>query len=241
MSIIVKDAVIFAGGLGTRMRPLTDNVPKPLIEVNGKSIIAYILDNLVKYGIENIFVNTHYLHDKIEDFLTKWQEQNNNINLTYHYEEELLGSAGTTIHFLPQIKGDYFFAINGDILFFESEVLSDMAQEFDPINMDSMLLLEPLSKTYNFTKGDVDLHLDNKVNFSSNNKEYIVTGIQLYAKSLYQDIPYGNRSNLEIFHHYSHNMYGLINKYTWLHVGTIKELEYANNKIKNMMNNIGSE
>ena len=65
----MKQAMIFCAGLGTRLRPITDNIPKPLVKVNGKPILGYMLDYLIKCGYEHIVINTHYLPEQIESFI----------------------------------------------------------------------------------------------------------------------------------------------------------------------------
>ncbi len=112
-------ALIFAAGYGTRLRPLTDTVPKPLIEINGKTMLQRTLEMLSAVGADDFLINTHHLHGKIEDFLAK----NNNFGLriTLSYEEgHPLETGGTLKANEAFFKGDGrnepFFAVNGDIL-----------------------------------------------------------------------------------------------------------------------------
>ena len=68
-SLLPIDAVIMAGGLGTRLKPLTNNTPKPLVKVGNKEIISYNFDRLYQYGIFNQYVTVNYLGNQIEDFV----------------------------------------------------------------------------------------------------------------------------------------------------------------------------
>lgn len=110
-------ALILCAGLGTRLRPLTDTIPKALVPVAGKPLLAYHLDSLQKYGVSEALINTHYLADKISDFAREYEKQNPKIKITVSFEPKLLGSAGTLLHNGDFFKNeDSFFIIYGDNL-----------------------------------------------------------------------------------------------------------------------------
>jgi mannose-1-phosphate guanylyltransferase len=89
-------AFILAAGLGTRLRPLTETIPKPLVPIAGKPLLAYHLDHLVEFGITDVRINTHYLPEEMEAFVAEYKEkQPNGLEISTIYEPELLGSAGT--------------------------------------------------------------------------------------------------------------------------------------------------
>ncbi len=89
-------ALILAAGLGTRLRPITDTIPKPLVPIAGKTLLAYHLDHLRQHGVTDILINTHYLPDQIDTFVSEYQKaQPNDFSISTTYEPELLGSAGT--------------------------------------------------------------------------------------------------------------------------------------------------
>ncbi len=104
-------ALIMAGGLGTRLRPLTETTPKPLLEINGEPIISRIIKNLSKTGIKEIFVSIRYLGDQIKDYLKNGDEYG--VNIKYIEEDEPLGTAGC-LWFLPENLKNLLI-INGDI------------------------------------------------------------------------------------------------------------------------------
>jgi len=85
-------ALLLAGGLGTRLRPLTDHTPKCLVEIGGKPLLAYWLDILFSSNVDRVLINTHYLHKQVEDFCLN-SPYRSKIDLVY--EPELLGTAGT--------------------------------------------------------------------------------------------------------------------------------------------------
>lgn len=106
-------AMILAAGRGKRLRPLTDNIPKPLIKVAGKSLIEYHLHNLSKAGIRNIVINTAWLADKIHAQLG----DGSNYGVTIHYSDETraLETAGGIINALPLLGDEPFLVVNADI------------------------------------------------------------------------------------------------------------------------------
>lgn len=109
---MVKQAVILAAGKGERLRPLTDNLPKPMLKVGGKPLLEHTLGNLRNQGIKDIFINLHYLPEKITDYFSdgkKW-----GVKITYAYEPELLGTAGGIKNF-EKYLGDEFLVIYGDM------------------------------------------------------------------------------------------------------------------------------
>ncbi|PLX07990.1 MAG: nucleotidyl transferase [Marinilabiliales bacterium] len=85
-------ALLLSAGYGTRLKPLTDNIPKCLLPVNNKPLIFHWLEILENEGIDEVIINTHYLHEKVTKTVN---ERNNKIKINFFFEEELLGSAGT--------------------------------------------------------------------------------------------------------------------------------------------------
>jgi NDP-sugar pyrophosphorylase family protein len=105
---------LMAGGFGTRLRPLTDNCPKPLLKVGDKPILEILLNSFIKAGFENFYISTHYLPEMIRDYFgdgSKW-----NIKITYVHEETPLGTGGA-LGLLPDSAPKLpLILINGDVL-----------------------------------------------------------------------------------------------------------------------------
>jgi len=99
-------AFLLAAGLGTRLRPITDNIPKCLIPINGKPLLYIWLDLLEQEGIEEVLINVHYLGYEIDKAITA---RKNFIKIYLFYEEKLLGSAGTLIRNKDFVKGEENF------------------------------------------------------------------------------------------------------------------------------------
>ena len=111
-SILPVDAVIMAGGLGSRLRPLTDSTPKPLLKVGGKEIISYNFDRLFQFGITRQYVSINYLGEQIESFC---KDYNDSINFRMINEKEYLGTAGA-LSLIDNFHNDIVLLMNSDIL-----------------------------------------------------------------------------------------------------------------------------
>ena len=88
-------ALLLAAGLGTRLKPITKNIPKCLVRVGNEPILGIWLNNLSKAGCESVLINTHYFSNQVEDYLKK--KEFGNMQIVTSYESSLLGTAGTLI------------------------------------------------------------------------------------------------------------------------------------------------
>lgn len=109
------DAIILCGGKGLRLRPLTDNLPKPLIKIKNKEILTYIIEYLIKFRIKRIFIATGYKSNKIKDFLNK-----NNFNC-----EIIIIDSGVNTDILKRIK-DCTKKINNDFILLYGDTLTNL-------------------------------------------------------------------------------------------------------------------
>ncbi|WP_373071976.1 nucleotidyltransferase family protein [Sulfurimonas sp.] len=108
-------ALLLAAGLGTRLSPITDHIPKCLVPINGKPLLEYWLDNLTKAGIKEFFINTSYLHEQVEDFVSKSKYKD---YITLVYEKELLNTGGTLLSLKEFFKTEAFMVVHADNLSF---------------------------------------------------------------------------------------------------------------------------
>lgn len=106
-------AMILAAGLGTRMRPLTDHTPKPLLEVGGKPLIGWHIENLVRAGFTDLVINHAWLGQKLEDAIGDGRAYG--ARITWSPEGEPLETAGGIVNALPLLGSDPFLVVNGDI------------------------------------------------------------------------------------------------------------------------------
>lgn len=137
---IPKVAMVLGAGLGKRMRPITDTIPKPLVHVGGKALIDWGLDSLVQAGVTRVVVNVHYLADKLEAHLLGRKD----LKIAFSDEREaLLESGGGIIKALPLLGSEPFYLVNSDTFWLDHKHpnLVVMAQFFDAAKMDILLML----------------------------------------------------------------------------------------------------
>lgn len=140
MAAMPDVAMVFAAGLGTRMRPITDTMPKPLVEVAGKPLIDHCLDRFAADGVGKAIVNVHYLPDMIEAHL---RGRTSPEIIISDEREKLLDQGGGIKKALASIGDQPFFVCNTDAFWIEGprSNLKRLADAFDPDRMDMMLLV----------------------------------------------------------------------------------------------------
>src|SRR4051812_14169346 len=136
----IDRAMVLAAGLGTRMRPLTDTLPKPLVPVAGKALIDHVLDRLADAGVTTAVVNVHHMADAIEKHLK------GRIRPKIEISDErgaLLDTGGGVVKALKLLGDQPFFHINSDTIWIEGVTpnLGRLARMFDPAEMDAVMLL----------------------------------------------------------------------------------------------------
>lgn len=135
-------AMILAAGLGNRMRPLTDHLPKPLLPVNGKPLIEFHLENLARAGITQAIINLAYLGDKIRAHLGDGSRFG--LQIQYSEEPEPLETGGAILHALPLLGDEPFLLVNGDVWCeLEFGRFIQAAQSITTKNLQGHLLLVP--------------------------------------------------------------------------------------------------
>lgn len=156
----IKRAMVMAAGLGTRMRPLTDDRCKALIEVGGKTLIDWTLDKLDAAGVEQAVVNVHHFPDRLEDHL-KTRTGGPEI-LISDERDQLMDTGGGLAKAAHLLGHDPIFVANIDALWIEDHhsELDRLADGFDPDTMDFRLMLSEMDHNLGFA-GDGDFHLEN--------------------------------------------------------------------------------
>lgn len=147
--ITPPSAMVLAAGLGTRMRPLTDHTPKPLLSVAGRSLLDRTLDHLVAAGVTRAVVNVHYLADQIEAHLAGRRD----LHLTISDERrQLLETGGGLVKALPLLPGNPVLVINSDSIWTGAAPLSPLLREWDGARMDVLLLLTARDSATGYTR-----------------------------------------------------------------------------------------
>jgi MurNAc alpha-1-phosphate uridylyltransferase len=143
-SIAPDKAMVLAAGLGTRMRPITDTIPKPLVKVGGKALIDYILDSCRGAGVGTAVVNVHYLADLMERHLAGVVTPR---VIVSDERARILDSGGGVLKALPHLGQEPFYVLNADAVWIDGprSNLRRLAQAWDPATMDVLLLCAPSS------------------------------------------------------------------------------------------------
>lgn len=226
MSQIPDKAFILAAGFGTRLKPYTDDRPKPLVEINGKSILMRALDHLEEAGVKEVVINTHYMAEKITDHL----KSRTSPHIHFSHEDEILETGGGMKKALHYFGEEPFYAINGDALWTShSNALHQLYKNWDESKMDSIILLQDVSKM-SLTKGigDYDLDANQKVARSeSQTGRYMFTGIRLHCSKMFKNTPDGAFSYLQCMDRAQAQgrLYGTVHDGSWYHISTPKDLE----------------
>lgn len=110
----MQEAIILAGGFGTRLRSVVSEVPKPMAPVAGRPFLSYLLDRLAAQGYMHVVLSTGYLHEKVEDF---FHDAYHGISLSYARETTPLGTGGAIVNALSRCSSDEVTVLNGDTLF----------------------------------------------------------------------------------------------------------------------------
>jgi N-acetyl-alpha-D-muramate 1-phosphate uridylyltransferase len=139
MIVRPRTAVVLAAGLGTRLRPVTDTIPKPLIEINGRTLLDHAIDQLELVGVETVIVNVHYKAAMVAAQIARRDHPRIEIS----HETELLDTGGGVARALPLLD-DVFFVANSDVFWLDGKdpALQRLATAFDPERMDAILLLQ---------------------------------------------------------------------------------------------------
>jgi MurNAc alpha-1-phosphate uridylyltransferase len=146
MSVRPDTAMVFAAGLGTRMRPISNTIPKPLVKVAGKALIDHCLDLFAKADVPRAIVNVHYLADQIEAHLAPRTKP----EIIISDERGLLLDQGGGIRkVLPLLRGKPFYLCNTDAFWIEGPLsnIRALADAWDPARMDALLLVAAVSNS----------------------------------------------------------------------------------------------
>ncbi|AQU87342.1 mannose-1-phosphate guanylyltransferase [Komagataeibacter nataicola] len=196
-----RTAMVFAAGLGRRMRPLSEAVPKPLLRVAGQPILDHVLDRLEAAGVAQVVVNAHWQPDAIHAALAARAAAHRGPRTVEQVEETLLETGGSAASALRagRIGPDPFFLLNGDAMWLNGPVpaLRRLAAAFDPASMDAMLLLGGMTRAVGEVgHGDfaVDAHGRPRRPRAGEITPYIFTGVQICSPRLFDAAPEGGFS-----------------------------------------------
>jgi N-acetyl-alpha-D-muramate 1-phosphate uridylyltransferase len=216
--------MVFAAGLGTRMRPLTETVPKPLIKVGGRPMIDHLLDRFARAGVGTAIVNVHYLADQIETHLT----DRPNPQIVISDERDLLMDQGGAIKkALPLLGNTPFFLCNTDAFWVEGAKpnLERLADAWKPDEMDVLLLVAATASSSGVDwPGDFTMDGFGRLTKREERRvaPFVYTGVGIIKPELFADAPDGPFRLLPYFLKAAEKgrLHGVRLDGIWLHVGT---------------------
>ncbi len=171
-------AFILCAGMGKRLKPITEEIPKPLIPILGKPLIFYTLEKLKEISIKEIGINLHWLPEKIKNFLQNFK---NDFNFHFFYEKELLDTGGALKNAKDFLKDDDFIVINGDIIFDFS--LKELLKFHKENENSRTILITDNKKTNNLIVSKEGNLLSISKKFSKNYKTFC--GIAIYKSEIF--------------------------------------------------------
>jgi MurNAc alpha-1-phosphate uridylyltransferase len=217
-------AIVLAAGLGTRMRPYNGQIPKPLVEIGGKSLIDYPLDRLANAGVERAVVNVHHLADAVERHLASRQRPQIVIS---DERAGLLGTGGGIAKALPELGDAPFFLVNSDTLWLDGVKpnFTRLAAAFDPEAMDALLLMAPTAGSIGYVgRGDFAMLADGRLRRRAEREvvPFVYAGAAILAPALFSDAPSGAFPLTLLFDRAGDKsrLFGLRLEGVWMHVGT---------------------
>ncbi|WP_156465142.1 nucleotidyltransferase family protein [Mesorhizobium sp. Root552] len=223
MTSAPKTAMVLAAGLGKRMRPITDTMPKPLVKVAGKTLLDWGLDSLALAGVGKAVVNVHYLPQQIMDHVASRKTPAIVIS---DESDMLLDSAGGIVRALPKLGPDPFYIINADTFWIDSGAsnLTRLALAWDEAKMDILLMLAGLPSSTGHSGGtDFLVRSDGRLERSKGDPSGVIyAGAAIVHPRIFKDAPDGPHS-LNLYFDLairSGRLHGMTMRGHWITVGT---------------------
>jgi len=230
-----ETAFVLAAGLGTRMRPLTLDRPKALVEVAGRALIDHMLDRLRDAGVKRFVVNVHYFADRMEAHL----KTRTDLDIVISDErEKLLETGGGLKLARPLLGEDPIWVANTDSVWRETpdRALHDLARLWDAAQMDAALLLAPMEKTTGFD-GAGDFFMDDAGHLAFRNDApsapFNYMGVHITRPQIVDAVSEDAFSLSRIWRNLAPRgrLYGALMHGDWMHVGDPQALSEAEAKL----------
>ena len=228
---ISNNAMILAAGFGKRMRPITNKTPKPMLQVDGRTLLDHSIDHLVAASVGKVVINIHHLGHQIVQHISRRTD----IEIVISDEsDKILETGGGVTKALPLLGDDPFFVINGDALWLDGPMpaLQRLAQSWDDDQMDGLLLLHSTVEAYGY-EGMGDFIVD-PIGLLTRRPEreispYLYAGIQILHPRLFKNAPGGSFSMNLLFDEAIENerLFGTVHDGDWFHIGTADGLNQA--------------
>ena len=223
----IKTAMVLAAGYGTRLKPLTDRMPKPLVPVAGKPMIAYALDKLRAYGIREVIINVSHLKDQLTAYLSAF----NDLTIKISEETEPLETGGGLKKALPLLGNEPVFTINSDIIWTDEKesALDRLTRYWDDGKMDFLLLTQSKAKAIGHDKGEDHLFIKpgNTIDWNEREASYIIAGIGILHPRILLNAPEGKFTVKILWHEAlkQNRLFCLPHHGQWFQTGTVEDIK----------------
>ncbi|MGB7769533.1 MAG: nucleotidyltransferase family protein [Verrucomicrobiia bacterium] len=230
----IKKAMVLAAGYGTRLKPLTDRVPKPLVPVAGKPMIQYALDKLQAYGIEEVVINVSHLKEQ----LIAWLAGFKNLTAKISEEPEPLETGGGLKKALPLLGNEPVFTINSDIIWLDEgeSALDRLTRHWDDAKMDVLLLTQSKARAIGYDKGEDHLFVkrENTFDWNAGEAPHIIAGIGILHPRILLNAPDGKFSVKVLWRQAlaQNRLFCLPHHGPWFQTGTLEDIKKAEEQLK---------
>jgi MurNAc alpha-1-phosphate uridylyltransferase len=234
MNNVPKTAMVLAAGLGTRLRPITETIPKPLVELGGRTLLDHAIDRLTLVGVELVVVNTHHKAEQIEAALAGRSHP----RIELSHEKELLETGGGVVRALPHL-GETFFVVNSDVFWLDGReyALARLAAAFDPRAMDAVLLFHRTATAVGY-EGSGDYFLGPLGNPRRRGEReiapFLFAGIQLLHRRAFDGIDEPRFSLNWIYRRAeaAGRLHAILHDGEWYHIGTPEGLAMTSARLQ---------
>jgi N-acetyl-alpha-D-muramate 1-phosphate uridylyltransferase len=238
----VEAAMVLAAGLGTRMRPITQTLPKPLVRVGGRALLDHALDRVAEAGLGRAVVNVHHLAEQIEAHLTARAGLAARAGLpavsVSDERDGLLETGGGVVRALPLLGPGPFVVLNSDSFWIEGprSNLRRLVETWDPAAMDALLLVAPTATSLGYEgRGDFRMDAEGRLTRRPEREvaPFLYAGVAVFAPEAFADAPAGAFSLNRVFDRAAarERLFGLRLDGQWLHVGTPEAIEAAEARV----------
>ena len=228
----VKKAIILSAGFGKRLNPLTLTNPKPLLKIKDKTLLENTISILIEFGIEKIWINTHYFAKKIKNYIEK-KNFNCSINVTEE-KDNILNTGGGVLNISKNFFNEPFLVINPDTIWSkdylnEFEIIEEM---YFSKKLKNILLVVSYKKSFDKNlKGD--FKLEKNILFRNNigNNKYIYTGLQLMNNEIFRGYKIEPFSINSVWDKLiiKNQLYGFESQQNFLHITNLEVYKKLNN------------
>jgi MurNAc alpha-1-phosphate uridylyltransferase len=230
---VPQSGMVLAAGLGTRLRPITDRIPKPLVPLGGRALIDHAIDRLAEAGVARVVVNVHYKAEMIARHL----EQRSKPAIKLVREDDLLETGGGVLNALPFLD-DAFYVINSDVFWLNGKApaLLRLARAWDAERLDALLLLQRTTTALGY-EGLGDFVIDPLGHIRRRREReiapHLFAGVQILHRRLFDGCAPGKFSLNPLWDRAitAGRLAAIVHDGEWYHIGTPEGLALAEERL----------